>query len=86
MQSQDNDVRFVRDPDLPEVEARFSHYRQQVFRKHTHEAYAISLVQQGITAHEFGRIVGVRTGDVVRQLMSMGEMVPGGGTIPFDAI
>ncbi len=44
------------------------------------------VVQQGITAHEFGRIVGVRTGDVVRQLMSMGEIVPGGGTIPFDAI
>ena len=44
------------------------------------------VVQQGITAHEFGRIVGVRTGDVVRQLMAMGEIVPGGGTIPFDAI
>ena len=44
------------------------------------------VVQQGITAHEFGRIVEVRTGEVVRQLMAMGEIVPGGGTIPFEAI
>lgn len=49
MQTQDSQVTFLRDPDLPEVEARFSHYRQQVFRKHMHEAYGISLVQQGIT-------------------------------------
>jgi AraC-like DNA-binding protein len=49
MQSQNSLVTFMRDPDLPGIEARSSHYRQQVFRKHTHEAYAVSLVQQGIT-------------------------------------
>jgi AraC-like DNA-binding protein len=49
VQTQDSQVTFVRDPDLAEVEARFSHYHQRVFRKHTHEAYAISLVRQGVT-------------------------------------
>ena len=49
MQTQDSHVTFLRDPDLIGVEARFSRYRQQVFRKHTHETYAISLVRQGIT-------------------------------------
>jgi quercetin dioxygenase-like cupin family protein len=46
---QDSRVKFVRDPDLEHVEARFSYYRQEVFRKHTHETYAIGLVEQGIT-------------------------------------
>lgn len=46
---QDTQVIFVRDPDLPQVEARFSRYRQQVFRKHTHDTYAIGLVRQGVT-------------------------------------
>jgi AraC-like DNA-binding protein len=31
------------------MEARFSHYHRQVFRKHTHETYAVSLIQKGIT-------------------------------------
>ncbi len=43
-------------------------------------------VDEGITAAELARMVGVRTGDVVRQLMAMGEMVPGGGTIPAPAL
>jgi translation initiation factor IF-2 len=46
----------------------------------------VLVVQAGITAQEFARIVGERTGDIVRQLMSMGEMVPGGGQIPVPAI
>jgi len=46
----------------------------------------ILTVDEGITAAEFARLVGLRTGDVVRQLMSMGEMVPGGGTIPTNAL
>ena len=46
----------------------------------------ILLVQEGVTAHDFARLVGVRTGDVVRELMQMGEMVPGGGQIPRGAI
>jgi len=44
------------------------------------------LVEQGITVQDFARMVGTRTGDVVKELMSMGEMVPGGGTIPVAAI
>ncbi len=43
-------------------------------------------VTEGITAHEFGRLIGERTGEIVRQLMNMGEIVPGGGQIPVDAI
>ncbi|HEX9856096.1 MAG TPA: translation initiation factor IF-2 [Acidimicrobiia bacterium] len=46
----------------------------------------ILTVEAGITAQEFSRLVGVRTGDVVRELMSMGEIVPGGGTIPVKAL
>jgi translation initiation factor IF-2 len=44
------------------------------------------LVEQGITVQDFARMVGTRTGNVVKELMSMGEMVPGGGTIPAAAI
>jgi len=43
-------------------------------------------VTEGITAHEFGRLIGERTGEIVRELMNMGEIVPGGGQIPVDAI
>ena len=43
-------------------------------------------VVEGVTAHEFGRMIGERTGEIVRQLMNMGEIVPGGGQIPVDAI
>jgi AraC-like DNA-binding protein len=65
MQTQDTQVTFVRDPDLPQIEARFSCYHRRVFRKHTHDAYAVSLVQQGIT--DFwcnGRTVAVGPGDI----------------------
>ena len=43
-------------------------------------------VEAGVTAHEFARLVGTRTGEVVRTLLGMGEIVPGGMTIPHDAI
>jgi translation initiation factor IF-2 len=46
----------------------------------------ILIVQEGVTAHDFARLVGARTGDVVRELMQMGELVPGGGQIPEDSI
>ncbi len=46
----------------------------------------ILIVQQGVTAHDFARLVGARTGDVVRELMQMGELIPGGGQIPEDSI
>jgi translation initiation factor IF-2 len=43
-------------------------------------------VTEGVTAHEFGRLIGERTGEIVRELMNMGQIVPGGGQIPVDAI
>ncbi len=46
----------------------------------------ILAVDEGITVAEFARLVGERTGDVVRTLMSMGELVPGGGAIPVAAL
>jgi translation initiation factor IF-2 len=46
----------------------------------------ILIVQSGVTAQDFARLVGVRTGDIVRELMQMGELVPGGGQIPADSI
>ena len=46
----------------------------------------VLIVQEGITAHEFARMVGTRTGEVVRTLLGMGEMVPGGSIIPTNAI
>ncbi len=46
----------------------------------------IIAVDAGITVHEFARMIGERTGEVVRTLMEMGELVPGGGTIPTAAL
>ncbi len=65
MQPQDTQITFVRDPGLARVEARFSRYRQRVFRKHTHDAYAIGLVRQGVT--DFwcdGRTRAIGPGDI----------------------
>jgi translation initiation factor IF-2 len=46
----------------------------------------VLLVEQGITVQDFARMIGTRNGNVTKELMSMGEMVPGGGTIPAGAI
>ena len=46
----------------------------------------ILTVEEGITVVEFARMIGERTGDVARTLMGMGELVPGGGAIPVNAI
>jgi translation initiation factor IF-2 len=46
----------------------------------------VLLVEPGITVHELARLVKIRTADIVKALMSMGEMVPGGGEIPVHAI
>lgn len=40
-------VRFWRDPDLPEVEVRRSSYNEETFRRHTHAAYSIGLMDGG---------------------------------------
>ncbi len=46
----------------------------------------VLLVEPGITVHELARLVKIRTAEIVRTLMFMGEMVPGGGEIPTHAI
>ncbi|MFV0423052.1 helix-turn-helix domain-containing protein [Oleidesulfovibrio sp.] len=42
-------VRFWRDPDLPGLEVRFSSYSEEIFRKHTHDAYSVGLIETGRT-------------------------------------
>jgi len=44
------DVQFWRDPELPGVEVRYSSYCVEAFRKHTHEAYSIGLIETGRTS------------------------------------
>jgi translation initiation factor IF-2 len=46
----------------------------------------VLLVEPGITVHDLARMIQIRTAEIVKTLMSMGEMVPGGGEIPVDAI
>ncbi|MCZ7533382.1 MAG: translation initiation factor IF-2 [Acidimicrobiia bacterium] len=46
----------------------------------------VLLVEPGITVHDLARLVQIRTADIVKTLMFMGEMVPGGGEIPVHAI
>ncbi len=46
----------------------------------------VLLVEPGITVHELARMVKIRTAEITKTLMFMGEMVPGGGEIPLKAI
>lgn len=46
---QHTDVRFWRDPDLPGVEARWSSYREEAFRDHTHAAFSVGFLESGRT-------------------------------------
>ncbi len=46
----------------------------------------VLLVEPGITVHELARLIKIRTAEIVKTLMFMGEMVPGGGEIPLAAI
>ncbi len=46
----------------------------------------VLLVEPGITVHDLARLLKIRTAEIVKTLMFMGEMVPGGGEIPVDAI
>ena len=46
----------------------------------------ILTVTEGITVVEFARLIGERTGEIVRTLMGMGEIIPGAGAIPVGAI
>jgi AraC-like DNA-binding protein/quercetin dioxygenase-like cupin family protein len=40
---------FIRDPEFRHIEARFSQYAVDAFKKHTHETYAVGVVEQGPT-------------------------------------
>jgi len=46
----------------------------------------VLLVEQGITVHDLAKMIQIRTAEIVKTLMFMGEMVPGGGEIPVAAI
>lgn len=46
----------------------------------------VLLVEPGITVHDLARLLKIRTAEIVKTLMFMGEMVPGGGEIPVNAI
>lgn len=46
---QGNRVKFIRNPQLQQIELRFSHYRQHAFDKHTHDTYSVGVVREGQT-------------------------------------
>ena len=46
----------------------------------------VLVVEEGITGADFARLIGQRTGEVMRQMMSMGEMVSAAGPLPTHAI
>jgi translation initiation factor IF-2 len=50
------------------------------------EEEKVLLVEPGVTVHDLARMLQIRTAEIVKTLMFMGEMVPGGGEIPVDAI
>ncbi|GMQ93876.1 MAG: hypothetical protein BMS9Abin12_1356 [Acidimicrobiia bacterium] len=50
------------------------------------EEEKVLLVEPGVTVHDLARMIKIRTAEIVKTLMFMGEMVPGGGQIPVDAI
>lgn len=50
------------------------------------EEEKVLLVEPGVTVHDLARLLKIRTAEIVKTLMFMGEMVPGGGEIPVDAI
>jgi AraC-like DNA-binding protein len=46
---QSSESQFIRVPYLPSVELRFSHYSQDAFHRHIHEAFAVGVITQGRT-------------------------------------
>jgi translation initiation factor IF-2 len=50
------------------------------------EGREVLVVEAGVTGAEFARLVGQRVGDVMRQMMMMGEMVSAAGPLPVDAL
>jgi len=59
-------VVFCRDPDLPGFEVRYSRYGGYAFRKHTHAAYCVGVVESGESDFYLdGRVLRTKPGDVV---------------------
>lgn len=59
-------IRFWRDPDLPGVEVRYSSYREDAFREHTHDAYSIGFLESGRTLFSLeGRPYTAEAGQMV---------------------
>jgi len=59
-------VEFTRFPALPGVELRYSCYREQVFRTHTHPAWSVGLIESGSTEFTLsGRHFCAETGQMV---------------------
>lgn len=59
-------VVFRRDPDLPGFEVRYSRYGGYAFRKHTHAAYCVGVVESGHSAFYLdGDVLRTKPGDVV---------------------
>ncbi len=59
-------VTFHRDPDLPGFELRYSRYGGHAFRKHTHAAYCVGLVESGESDFYLdGCVLRTAPGDVV---------------------
>lgn len=59
-------VVFRRDPDLPGFEVRYSRYGGYAFRKHTHAAYCVGVVESGESAFYLdGNVLRTKPGDVV---------------------
>lgn len=48
-QSPTHPIVFIRDPEFQHIEARFSQYSTDAFKKHAHETYAVGVVEQGPT-------------------------------------
>lgn len=72
----DRIVKFVRYPKLQQIEVRFSHYSQNAFLKHAHEAYSVGIIRQGQTCFtQYGppkRQIQVGRNDIV--LINPGEV------------
>ena len=66
-------VEFVRNPELKQIEARFSRYERSIFKKHTHEDYSIAVVVQGTSNFFYQNSVEkIRAGEIA--LVNPGEV------------
>lgn len=85
--AEDDDKETIDEPDEPEVsEAAPEAAIADDSGTLAPEEEKVLLVEPGVTVHDLARLLKIRTAEIVKTLMSMGEMVPGGGEIPVDAI